>query len=312
MMRFFAHFLALCALLSCPLLLSGQVVPPRAEPDMMSREPVAAAPHRPERQVLPPFSRVTPMAQRPAVVGAREATQGVMAVCSQADGGYDFYLHTPASYDPQGEPSPVVVFLHGASLCGGDMSRARRYGTLDALRRGRDIPAIIVAPHNGGGAWRPQRVMADIDWVLSHYNADADRIYIIGMSLGGYGTMDVVRAYPERFAAAMAICGGCSSDDVQPLSTVPLWILHGTADRAVSISQSKRVVTALQQAGTADLLRYDWLPGIDHGRPARLFYLRKTYDWLLRHSRATQPATIDRTISITVADLNNAYEGLHR
>ena len=132
------------------------------------------------------------------------------------------------------------------------------------------------------------------------------------MSLGGYGTMDFVDAYPEKIAAAMALCGGCSRNDVSGIGHVPMWIMHGTADRAVPMKQSEVVVNKLKAQGNDKLLRYDWIQGGSHGLLARLFYLQKTYDWLFSHSLCDNPRTIDMHFEITRADINQTYQELKR
>ena len=147
-------------------------------------------------------------------------------------GGYDFWVYTPEDYYYSQEHTPVIIFLHGASLCGRDINRSRRYGPLDAIVRGREIPALVIVPQNPGGAWNPKKVLDVLEWTRQHYPCDSTRVYVLGMSLGGYGTMDFVGTYPDKVAAALAMCGGCSLRDVQPLGEVPLWIIHGTADRA--------------------------------------------------------------------------------
>ena len=114
--------------------------------------------------------------------------------------------------------------------------QSRRYGPLDAIVRGREIPALVIVPQNPGGSWNPKKVLDVLDWTRQHYPCDSTRVYVLGMSLGGYGTMDFAGTYPDRVAAALAMCGGSTLRDVQPLGQVPLWIIHGTADRAVSIT----------------------------------------------------------------------------
>jgi hypothetical protein len=108
----------------------------------------------------------------------------------------------------------------------------------------------------------------------------------------------------------MALCGGCSYSDVANLGKLPFWIIHGTADRAVSISQSKRVVNNLKASGNDSRLRYDWLPGADHGAPARIFYLKKTYDWLFSHSLVDKDRPLNRDVSIDNGDLRHAYKDI--
>ncbi len=234
--------------------------------------------------------------------GTIEAKRGVV--------DYNFWLYTPHEYEPQGHSLPLIIFLHGASLCGNNLDRVRRYGTLDAIEKGMNIPMLVAAPQNPGGAWNPKKLNDMLEWVKANYNVDSTRIYVLGMSLGGYGTMDFTAAYPEKIAAAMALCGGCSLKDVQSLGQVPLWIMHGTGDRAVSVAQSKRVVSALQDAGNDHLLRYYWVPGGSHGLLARCFYMQATYDWLIAHSTADKPREIDRDIEIDRKDFNVSYREL--
>lgn len=226
--------------------------------------------------------------------------------------GYNFWLYTPNDYEPNGHPLPLVIFLHGASLCGNNIQKVRRYGVLDAIDKGKIIPTLVVAPQNPGGAWNAQKLNDLLEWTKRNYNVDDTRVYVLGMSLGGYGTMDFVGAYPEKIAAAMALCGGCSLRDVSPLGKVPLWIMHGTADRAVSVKQSQIVVEKLQEGGNDKLLIYNWLQGGSHGILARLFYLQKTYDWLFSHSLQDNPRTIDKHFDITPEDIQQTYQELRQ
>lgn len=226
--------------------------------------------------------------------------------------GYNFWLSVPDTYEAQQEKMPVILFLHGASLCGNDLNRVRRYGCLHAISMGRDIDALVVAPQNPGGAWNPQRVMAVLDWVKEHYSLDTNRLYVLGMSLGGYGTFDFTATYPDKIAASMALCGGSSRKDFCGLNRVPLWIIHGTADRDVPLSRSQVIVDAMKACGPTDLLRFDKFKGINHSQPAKIFYLPETYQWLFSHSKADTPRTVNKDISITVSDLDRAYTGIDR
>lgn len=223
------------------------------------------------------------------------------------DGGYNFWIYTPSDYESDTHPQPLMIFLHGASLCGNNLDRVRRYGVLDAIERGKRIPMLVVAPQNPGGAWNPAKINDMLQWVEANYRVDTTRVYVLGMSLGGYGTMDFVGTYPEKVAAAMALCGGCSLKDVSGLGQVPLWIMHGTADRAVSVQQSKRVVSQLEQSGNNKLLRYFWVKGASHGTLARLFYMQKTYDWLVGHSTKDNPRDADRSFTIDESDIRQSY-----
>lgn len=233
-------------------------------------------------------------------------------VKGEIPGGYDFWVYTPTDYYYSLETTPVVMFLHGASLCSKDMNRSRRYGPLDAIVRGRQIDALVIVPQNPGGAWNPDKLNDILEWTKKNYAMDSTRVYVLGMSLGGYGTMDFAAAYPDKIAAAMALCGGCSAKDKSGLGRLPLWIIHGTGDRAVPVKQSQTVVKQLQDTNNDKRLRFDWLRGASHGALARILYMRKTYEWLFSHSTADPGRPVRQDITIDNSDLKKAYNDMKR
>ena len=175
------------------------------------------------------------------------------AVKDSIPDGYNFWVYTPIDYFYSQEQTPVIIFLHGASLCGRNLDRVR-----------------------------------------------------------GYGTMDVCGTYPDRIAAGMALCGGTSLKDVSGLGKLPFWIIHGTADRAVSVNCSKTVVEKLKSEGNDQRLLYNWWQGAGHGAPARVFYLKKTYEWLFSHSLRDPDRHVRRDISIEMSDQRKAYSDITR
>ena len=233
-------------------------------------------------------------------------------VKGEIPGGYDFWVYTPTDYYYSLETTPVVMFLHGASLCSKDMNRSRRYGPLDAIVRGRQIDALVIVPQNPGGAWNPDKLNDILEWTKKNYAMDSTRVYVLGMSLGGYGTMDFAAAYPDKIAAAMALCGGCSAKDKSGLGRLPLWIIHGTGDRAVPVKQSQTVVKQLQDTNNDKRLRFDWLRGASHGALARILYMRKTYEWLFSHSTADPGRPVRPDVTIDNSDLKKAYNDMKR
>lgn len=240
----------------------------------------------------------------------------IEAHTGEVEGGYNFWLYNP--YDSISTDSagmvinhPLVIFLHGASLCGNNLERVKTYGTIDAIEKGRKMDAYVIAPQNPGGSWNPHKVMRVVDWVQQHHEVDSNRIYVIGMSLGGYGTIDLAATYPHRIAAAMALCGGGTVSDLTGLNYVPLWIIHGTADRAVTIRQSDIVVEAMKRKdGTTPRLKYDRIPGMNHGQPAKFLYLADSYEWLLSHSLNDEDRKVNETFNPSSGILKDAYKGL--
>lgn len=237
--------------------------------------------------------------------------QKLTAERGRIPGGYDFWLSTPTPVSTGDSVRyPLVVFLHGQSLSGNNLNKVLRYGTLAAQKKGLKLEGYVVAPQSGYGAWSPKKVIDVVDWVIAHENnIDTTRIYVIGMSKGGYGAMDVAAVYPDRIAAAAAFCGGATvKQPGEALSQVPLWIVHGTADRAVPVKESDRVVSEIKEADAdAPRLIYNRIPGMNHSKPARLFYMPEVYEWLFAHTLNDPGRTVATPFTITSERLAKAY-----
>jgi dienelactone hydrolase len=232
----------------------------------------------------------------------------LMACRGFVEEGYDFWLYLPDNYK-EADELPLVMFLHGKSLSGDSLEMVLRYGSINALMRGRAINAIVVAPQ-AQQAWEPQRVMALYDWLDDHYKVDTNRFYVLGMSMGGYGSLDVANQYPDRVAAAMAMCGGASDKELCSLSTLPLWIIHGTADELVPVRCSDRVVDSIRSCGDTTRLIYDRIEGVNHSRLARVFYLKQTYDWLFSHNLKDRGRPVNKSYSMSKELLEAALDDM--
>lgn len=248
-----------------------------------------------------------------AIPAGSLSAQQISAHKGTVKNSYNFWIYTPADYDSTRADKPVLLFLHGASLRGSNMELSLRYGPIDALRRGCKIDAVIINPQcPSRERWNPEKIIRMVDWVQQHYAVDTNRLYVIGMSLGGYGTLDFAGAYPQRVAAAIAMCGGSQQKEYCGLNELPLWILHGTADRAVPISQSEKVISGMKACGPADRLLFTRLKGQNHGALARIFYLKEPYAWLFEHRLTDSARVANRSYTIQVDDMHNAYQGLTR
>ena len=233
----------------------------------------------------------------------------LMACRGFIEDGYDFWLYLPDNYE-KAEEVPLVMFLHGKSLSGDSLEMVLRYGCIDALFRGRKINAIVAAPQTPEEPWDPEKVMNLYNWIDNHYKVDTNRFYVLGMSMGGWGTLNVASKYPHKIAAAMAMCGGLPHDDLCGLTTLPLWIIHGTADELTPVSCSDRVVDSMRSCGDTTRLIYDRLKGENHGRLARIFYLRQTYEWLFSHSLLDKDRPVNRSYSMSTELIDDAYNDM--
>jgi predicted peptidase len=208
----------------------------------------------------------------------------LQAIKNQAD--YPFLLHLPADSILKSKP-PVLIFLHGRSLSGTNLDLVKKYGVIHEIEKGRKVPAIVIAPQvMAGKSWEPQKIMSVLKFVQSTFDTDTNRVYVAGMSLGGYGTLRFAGAYPEVVAAAVALCGGGNTIDGCDLATVPLWIQHGNQDEAVPISESEKIVKAIKNCNGGENLKYTVHKGANHGALERVFRTDEMYNWLFQYTKA--------------------------
>lgn len=200
------------------------------------------------------------------------------AIIDQTD--YPFWINLP-SQEVLDKKAPIILFLHGKSLSGTNLERVKRYGVLRAIESGKEIPAIVIAPQLASGPWNPDKLLKLLEYVHNNYNTDLSRVYVCGMSLGGYGTFDFAGKYPDKITAAVAICGGGNTKDACNLATIPLWVIHGNKDYIVPLSESKKMVKAIQTCNPDANLTFTVVKGGNHGSVEHYFREDKIYEWML-------------------------------
>lgn len=204
---------------------------------------------------------------------------------------YNFWISLPADSILKNNP-PILIFLHGKSLSGSDLNQVKRYGVIHEIKKGRNVPAIVIAPQvPAGQSWDPKKILDVLEYVQSQYKTDTNRVYVAGMSLGGYGTLHFAGAYPELVTAAVALCGGGNVKDASNLAEVPLWIQHGNLDSAVPISESEKIVKAIKECNGGENLTYTVVKGANHGDLEKVFRTDEMYNWLFQFSNAVEVIT---------------------
>jgi predicted peptidase len=157
-----------------------------------------------------------------------------------------YAMHLPVDYFEKSQPWPLIVFLHGSGETGNDVERLYEFKYVAE----RGLPAIVAAPQClPPGGWEPDSVVAFIDRVAANHRVDPARIYLVGPSMGGYGTWHTATAYPDRFAAIVPICGGGEPQKAGPLRDLPTWAFHGKLDEAIPVAESERMFEAIRAAG---------------------------------------------------------------
>ena len=166
---------------------------------------------------------------------------------------YNYLTYLPSDYDSlKRKVYPVIIYLHGLSITGNDINRVRRQGLPFFLERGKQLDFIVVAPQCPRGKnWaRENWIDTLLDEIEAKYLIDNERIYLTGMSLGGFGTWELANRYPHRFAAIAPLCGGGRVEWIENLRNTPAWVFHGDKDVQVPVSRSDIMVKELEKAGS--------------------------------------------------------------
>jgi predicted peptidase len=196
-----------------------------------------------------------------------------------------YLAYFPKSYSAKGDPVPLLVFLHGSGESGDDLEKVKAWGPPAMIDKGIEFPFMVVSPqaqaHQG---WSAKLVMAMLDDVLAKYNVDRKRVYLTGLSMGGFGTWELATLHPEYFAAIAPIAGGWDPSEAGRLKGVPTWVFHGKKDDAVPESASAAMVEALKAIGGD--VKYTMLPEGGH-IDAWVYAYEKAglFDWFLQHRK---------------------------
>jgi len=202
-----------------------------------------------------------------------------------------YLLFLPASYAAKPDTHwPLILYLHGGSLRGGNVEQLRTLGLPHKLESEPDFRFVVVSPQcPAGEIWTDtEAIDALLDYVIRDYRIDQQRIYITGHSMGGRGALYFAYRMPSRFAAVVALSPYSPITAWgDKLTQTPLWLFHGAADTLSPIAETKDLVQAIEAAGGHP--RFDSLPARDHSI-LDVYDRRDIYDWLLRQKRSTSLA----------------------
>lgn len=201
-----------------------------------------------------------------------------------------YVVYVPRQYDPE-KAWPLVVFLHGAGERGSDGLAQTEVGIGRAIRKHPAwFPCLVLMPQCPERMWwdgAKKDVERMLEKTLREYNIDRSRMYLTGLSMGGYAVWVYGAEKADRFAALMPICGGGREKDAPALARVPIWAFHGADDEVVAPDESRRMVEAVRKAGGD--VRYTEFEDTGHNAWDKAYGDEKHIKWLLKQKR-TEPA----------------------
>jgi predicted peptidase len=225
---------------------------------------------------------------------------------------YRYVVYVPREIN-RSKSYPVILALHGGGEYGSDGLQQTTGALAKAIRLNPErFPAIVVFPQakaDGTPGWQQEggkAALAALDRSIKEFRGDLRRVYLTGLSAGGNGSWFLLSHYPERFAAAIVVCGfisefkgrtsGVNYPALAPpaasdayayiakrVSQIPIWIFHGDADQSVSVEESRKMYAALKTI-SADV-QYTELPGVPHNAWDPAYARAEVFEWLLKQKR---------------------------
>ncbi|MCP5520546.1 MAG: alpha/beta hydrolase [Verrucomicrobiales bacterium] len=208
--------------------------------------------------------------------------------------GASYLLFLPKGYgEDAAKQWPLMLFLHGAGERGDNLALVAVHGPPKLVANQPDFPFILVSPQcPEGQTWDNDTLLALLDQVMGKYSVDPGRVYLTGLSMGGFGTWSLGIAHPEKFAAIAPICGGgdvikvllADPAKAPALRSLPVWAFHGGKDPVVNPAESQRMVDALKRVGCEDV-RLTVYPEAQHDSWTETYNNPELYRWFLSHHR---------------------------
>ena len=230
---------------------------------------------------------VVPQSQKKPKQGIKTGSSShifEMKVTKTLKGKYLLFL--PEIYGKDNQPLPLILFLHGSGERGNNLAKVKKFGPHRTAEEQKGFPFIVLSPQCPSGRWWTdvdviEMVMGMLDKVCKDYLVDTNRIYLTGLSMGGFGTWALAMQYPDRFAAIAPVSGGGNMYLAHRLKNVPVRVFHGAKDKHVPLRLSQNVAGALRQAGgKVELIVY---PRLGHNIWRQTYSDPKLYEWFLQH-----------------------------
>jgi predicted peptidase len=221
-----------------------------------------------------------------SLMGAAPRESGFLDKTIEYNGAtVKYVVFVPKGYTAE-KPHPTILFLHGSGEQGEDGKKQATQGLGNAIKLAEDKWNYIVIfpqkPPGRGGFGEHEKLILDVvEKTKKEYKVDEKRLYITGLSMGGYGTWMLTCKYPTMFAAAAPICGGGNPAEAAKIKDLPIWNFHGDKDTAVPIKKSQDMIDAVKAAGGSP--KFTIYEGVGHNSWDKAYREEKLYEWFLEH-----------------------------
>ncbi len=220
----------------------------------------------------------------------------IVEVHPKTENSLNYLLYLPKDYDAK-KKYPLLLFLHGIGERGNDnLKKLFHTGLPSNLKNGLELPFIVVMPQcpddgpmgKGESFWWHKKVMAKVknilDGEIQQRAVDTKRIYVTGLSMGGFGTYRIINMYPQFFAAAAPICGhDAGQGKPEKLKTLPMWAFHGEKDKVVPLAGQQSTVDNYKKAGVD--IKFTIYPSVGHDSWNQAYANPKFYEWLSQQKK---------------------------
>ena len=198
-----------------------------------------------------------------------------------------YLLYLPPGYPGAQKQWPLLLFLHGAGERGDDLELVKRNGPPKMIEEGTDFPFIMVSPQVATGQiWDRDTLFHLLQKLKKQLRVDSERIYLTGLSMGGFGAWDLALTYPGEFAALIPICGGANPIRACFLKEMAIWVFHGEDDGVVPAYRSTELATRLERCSHS-AFRCTIYPNTRHNSWTRTYHNPAVWKWLLQQRRGS-------------------------
>lgn len=200
-----------------------------------------------------------------------------------------YLLYQPEGFGSTEQRWPLLVFLHGSGERGPDLDKVKVHGPPRRIAEGHEFGFVVLSPQcPERDYWTNEAPIAAleqlIEQIASDPRIDDERIYVTGMSMGGFATWKLAARNPHRFAAIVPVCGGGDPESAASFAHLPVWAFHGAKDDVVPWMRSQEMIDALHAAGAQP--RFTVYPESGHDSWTETYANPDLYSWLLAQRRA--------------------------